>query len=146
VNNFLRRNLSRLGLPSREDAVEDRDRRPQALRSEMAVPHGDRPTLLVAGDRSGGLNLNSVCAAQSVLDDGPPALQWFAFAEKTPVLAGEGTPARALELLRSALALHGYLLVARPEGMWIVPAQEAAGAGSSCGWFGSPMWTRRTSP
>jgi general secretion pathway protein D len=47
----------------------------------------------------------------------------------TVLAAGEGTPAQALELLRSALALHGYLLVARPEGMWIVPAQEAAGAG-----------------
>ena len=49
---------------------------------------------------------------------------------KITVLAtAEGTPAQALELLRSALALHGYLLVARPEGMWILPAQEAAGAG-----------------
>ena len=47
----------------------------------------------------------------------------------TVLAAGEGTPAQALELLRSALALHGYLLVARPEGMWILPAQEAAGAG-----------------
>ena len=47
----------------------------------------------------------------------------------TVLAAGEGTPAQALELLRSALALHGYLLVARPEGMWIVPAQETAGAG-----------------
>jgi general secretion pathway protein D len=46
----------------------------------------------------------------------------------TVLAAGEGTPAQALELLRSALALRGYLLVARPEGMWIVP-QEAAGAG-----------------
>ena len=49
---------------------------------------------------------------------------------KITVLAvGEATPAHALELLRSALALHGYVLVARPEGMWILPAQEAAGAG-----------------
>ena len=47
----------------------------------------------------------------------------------TVLAAGESTPAQALELLRSALALHGYLLVARPEGMWILPAQEAAGAG-----------------
>ena len=47
----------------------------------------------------------------------------------TVLAAGEGTPAQALELLRSALALRGYLLVARPEGMWILPAREAAGAG-----------------
>jgi general secretion pathway protein D len=38
---------------------------------------------------------------------------------------GEATPADALELLRSALALHGYALVAKPEGMWILPAQQA---------------------
>jgi general secretion pathway protein D len=45
---------------------------------------------------------------------------------KITVLAvGEATPAHALELLRSALALHGYVLVARPEGMWILPAQQA---------------------
>ena len=30
--------------------------------------------------------------------------------------------AEALELLKSALALHGYSLVSRAEGMWIVPA------------------------
>jgi type II secretory pathway component GspD/PulD (secretin) len=48
---------------------------------------------------------------------------------KITVLAvGEPTPAQALELLRSALALHGYVVVARPEGMWIVPAQQTAGA------------------
>jgi general secretion pathway protein D len=47
----------------------------------------------------------------------------------TVLAAGESTPAQALQLLRSALALHGYLLVARPEGMWILSAQEAAGAG-----------------
>jgi general secretion pathway protein D len=47
----------------------------------------------------------------------------------TVLAAGESTPVQALELLRSALALHGYLLVARPEGMWILPEQEAAGAG-----------------
>jgi type II secretory pathway component GspD/PulD (secretin) len=47
----------------------------------------------------------------------------------TVLAAGESTPAQALQLLRSALALHGYLLVARPEGMWILSAQEATGAG-----------------
>jgi general secretion pathway protein D len=31
-------------------------------------------------------------------------------------------PAEALELLKSALALHGYSLLSRAEGMWIVPA------------------------
>jgi type II secretory pathway component GspD/PulD (secretin) len=36
------------------------------------------------------------------------------------------SPAAALELLRSALALHGYMLVARGEGMWIVPAERVA--------------------
>jgi general secretion pathway protein D len=41
---------------------------------------------------------------------------------------GEATPAKALELLRSALAIHGYVLVVRPEGMWILP-QQAAGPG-----------------
>jgi general secretion pathway protein D len=46
----------------------------------------------------------------------------------TVLAAGESTPAQALELLRSALALHGYRVVARPEGMWILSAQEAAGA------------------
>jgi type II secretory pathway component GspD/PulD (secretin) len=47
---------------------------------------------------------------------------------KITVLAvGEATPAHALELLRSALALHGYVLVARPEGMWILPAQAGPG-------------------
>jgi general secretion pathway protein D len=30
--------------------------------------------------------------------------------------------AEALELLKSALALHGYSLLSRAEGMWIVPA------------------------
>ena len=43
----------------------------------------------------------------------------------TVVAPGEVTPARALDLLRSALALHGYVLVARAEGMWIVPAHAA---------------------
>jgi len=32
--------------------------------------------------------------------------------------------AKALELLRSALALHGYTLLPRTEGMWIVPAER----------------------
>jgi general secretion pathway protein D len=31
-------------------------------------------------------------------------------------------PGEALELLKSALALHGYSLLSRAEGMWIVPA------------------------
>jgi general secretion pathway protein D len=48
---------------------------------------------------------------------------------KITVLApGDVSPAQALELLRSALALHGYVLFARSEGTWIVPAEEAAGA------------------
>ena len=34
------------------------------------------------------------------------------------------SPAKALELLRSALALHGYTLLPRTEGMWIVPAER----------------------
>jgi general secretion pathway protein D len=34
-------------------------------------------------------------------------------------------PAEALELLKSALALHGYSLLSRAEGMWIVPAVRA---------------------
>lgn len=36
------------------------------------------------------------------------------------------TPSAALELLRSALALHGYAILDRPEGMWIVPAPDIA--------------------
>lgn len=36
------------------------------------------------------------------------------------------SPAEALDLLRSALALHGYTLLARDEGTWIVPAQRVA--------------------
>jgi general secretion pathway protein D len=47
----------------------------------------------------------------------------------TVLAAGDVSPARALELLRSGLALHGYVLVARPEGMWIVPAHEVADEG-----------------
>jgi type II secretory pathway component GspD/PulD (secretin) len=44
----------------------------------------------------------------------------------TVVAPGEVKPAHALELLRSALALHGYALVSRPEGMWIVRARDVA--------------------
>lgn len=47
----------------------------------------------------------------------------------TILAAGDVSPAQALELLRSALALHGYVLVARPEGVLIVPAHEVADAG-----------------
>lgn len=36
------------------------------------------------------------------------------------------SPAEALELLKSALALHGYALVPRSEGTWIVPAVRVA--------------------
>jgi general secretion pathway protein D len=36
------------------------------------------------------------------------------------------SPAEALELLKSALALHGYRLVSSPGGMWIVPAERFA--------------------
>ena len=36
------------------------------------------------------------------------------------------SPAEALELLKSALALHGYMLVRRAEGTWIVPAERMA--------------------
>lgn len=36
------------------------------------------------------------------------------------------SPTEALELLRSALALHGYTLLARAEGTWIVPAERIA--------------------
>jgi type II secretory pathway component GspD/PulD (secretin) len=34
------------------------------------------------------------------------------------------SPAQALELLRSALALHSYALIVRPESTWIVPASD----------------------
>jgi type II secretory pathway component GspD/PulD (secretin) len=44
----------------------------------------------------------------------------------TVVAPADVTPTRALELLRSALALHGYTIVARPEGMWIVPTADVA--------------------
>ena len=44
---------------------------------------------------------------------------------KITVLApGEFSPAQALELLRSALALHGYVFIVRPESTWIVPAAD----------------------
>ena len=44
----------------------------------------------------------------------------------TVIAAGDVMPAQALELLRSALALHGYAIVSRPEGMWIVRAHDIA--------------------
>ncbi len=41
------------------------------------------------------------------------------------LLAPKGvSPAEALELLKSALALQGYTLLSRAEGMWIVPAER----------------------
>jgi general secretion pathway protein D len=36
------------------------------------------------------------------------------------------SPTEAFELLRSALALHGYTLLDRAEGTWIVPAERVA--------------------
>ncbi len=36
------------------------------------------------------------------------------------------SPAEALELLKSALALHSYTLVRRADGTWIVPAERMA--------------------
>jgi type II secretory pathway component GspD/PulD (secretin) len=44
----------------------------------------------------------------------------------TVLAPGDVTPAQALELLRSALRLHGYAIVTRPEGMLILPAHELA--------------------
>jgi type II secretory pathway component GspD/PulD (secretin) len=44
--------------------------------------------------------------------------------EITVLAPGDVTPAQALDLLRSALALHGYALVRTGEGAWIVPAHE----------------------
>jgi type II secretory pathway component GspD/PulD (secretin) len=44
----------------------------------------------------------------------------------TVIAPADVTPAHALELLRSALALHAYAIVARPEGMWIVRADDIA--------------------
>jgi type II secretory pathway component GspD/PulD (secretin) len=44
---------------------------------------------------------------------------------KITLFAPKGvSPAEALELLQSALALHGYALLSRAEGMWIVPAER----------------------
>ena len=45
----------------------------------------------------------------------------------TVLAPGEVTPAQAVDLLRSALALHGYTILEKPEGMWVVPAREARG-------------------
>jgi general secretion pathway protein D len=42
----------------------------------------------------------------------------------TVIAPGEVTSAHALKLLGSALALHGYAIVSRPEGMWIVRAHD----------------------
>jgi len=36
------------------------------------------------------------------------------------------SPTEALELLKSALALHGYILLGRAEGTWIVPDERVA--------------------
>src|SRR5262245_4096597 len=44
---------------------------------------------------------------------------------KITLLSPKGiSPDQALELLSSALALHGFGLVNRAEGLWIVPAQR----------------------
>ena len=46
---------------------------------------------------------------------------------KITLLAPKGvSPTEALELLRSALALHGYTLLGRADGTWIVPAERVA--------------------
>ena len=46
---------------------------------------------------------------------------------KVTVLAPRAvSPAPALGLLRSALAVHGYVLIVRPESTWIVPATGVA--------------------
>ena len=46
---------------------------------------------------------------------------------KITLLSPEGvSPTEALELLKSALALHGYTLLGRAEGTWIVPAERVA--------------------
>jgi len=42
---------------------------------------------------------------------------------------GDVSAAQALELLQSALALHGYVLIVRPESTWIVPAADIAHTG-----------------
>jgi type II secretory pathway component GspD/PulD (secretin) len=46
----------------------------------------------------------------------------------TVVAPGDVTPARALELLQSALALRGYAMITRPEATWIVPADPVGRA------------------
>src|SRR5262249_48866085 len=44
---------------------------------------------------------------------------------KVTLLAPKGaSPAEALELLKSELALHGYTLLSRAEGIWIVAAER----------------------
>ena len=44
---------------------------------------------------------------------------------KITLLSPEGvSPTEALELLKSALALHGYTLLGRAEGTWILPAER----------------------
>lgn len=44
---------------------------------------------------------------------------------KITLLAPKGlSPTEALVLLQSALALHGYTLLSRPEATWIVPADR----------------------
>src|SRR4029450_6121634 len=46
---------------------------------------------------------------------------------KITLLSPKGvSPTEALELLKSALALHGYTLLGRAEGTWIVPAERVA--------------------
>jgi len=46
---------------------------------------------------------------------------------KITLLSPHGvSPTEALELLKSALALHGYSLLGRAEGTWIVPAERVA--------------------
>ena len=46
---------------------------------------------------------------------------------KITLLSPEGvSPTEALELLKSALALHGYTLLGRAGGTWIVPAERVA--------------------
>jgi len=46
---------------------------------------------------------------------------------KITLLSPKGvSPTEALGLLKSALALHGYTLLGRAEGTWIVPAERVA--------------------
>src|SRR5918993_40149 len=44
----------------------------------------------------------------------------------TLLVPGDVTPAQAFDLLQSALALHGYTVIPRPEGVWVVPARDIA--------------------